>query len=156
MQKQLHLISVTDRRAINMITISTVLIPFMVNFMGESCYRWSAGMMLLTLVASLITAIFSLFPQNPSGGMKSPNLYHFRDIAKHDEDAYLAAMRRILNNEEEPGPVMTTDIYRTARYILNPKVRLLSLSYYAFMTGGVLAVVTFLVLQLTGFRGLCV
>jgi len=149
-QKQLYYVGVTDRRATSMITISIVLIPFMLNFIQDSCYRWPAALMLVALVISFVTAIFSLFPQNPSGGAKHLNLFHFRDIAQMDEVSYLEAFNRILNDEEEPGPLLVTDIYRMARYVLNPKLRLLSISYTVFMIGLILAIAVFLTLLFTG------
>jgi len=146
--KHVQYISLTDRRAQVIITINAFLIPLTLSGYEKTEIR--TGIFLFTLAAalSIFFAIISLMPKRYKRDVSgNANLLHFSGIWQYDEASYKEQMKASLESRNTITELMISDIYHLSHDVLRPKFKWIRLSFYAFLTGLVCALI-FIVLPL--------
>jgi hypothetical protein len=146
--KHVQYISLADRRAQVMITINAFLIPLAISAYQLPKIRLGVSLYVLAAALSIFFAVMCLMPKRYQAavGGKS-NLLHFSGIWQYDEDSYKAMMRDSLENRNSITELMVSDIYHLSHDVLRPKFRWMRLSFYAFLSG-LLSALLFIALPL--------
>lgn len=134
--KHVQYISLADRRAQVVITINAFLIPLAISAYDNPEIRLGITIYVLAAALSIIFAVMCLMPkryQTTAGGKS--NLLHFSGIWQYDEETYKAQMRESLESRNTITELMVSDIYHLSHDVLRPKFRWMRLSFYAFLTG---------------------
>ena len=137
--KLINFISIFDKRAETMITINSLLIPFILLQYKNELFLESVIMSSFVGFISIYLAIFSLFPKKYSKHKSERNLFHFVHISKFDEKEYLEKLKKILDTNKL-GEEVGKDIFHTSKYILTPKLNLIKYSYFIFAFGNLISI----------------
>lgn len=134
--KHVQYISLADRRAQVVITINAFLIPLAISAYDNADIRIGITIYVLAAALSIFFAVMCLMPKRylTDVGGKS-NLLHFSGIWQYDEESYKALMRESLESRNTITELMVSDIYHLSHDVLRPKFRWMRLSFYAFLTG---------------------
>lgn len=146
--KHVQYISLADRRAQVVITINAFLIPLAVSAYQNPQIRLGITLYVLAAALSIVFAVMCLMPKRYRTDLRGKaNLLHFSGIWQYDEDTYKALMRDSLESRNTITELMVSDIYHLSHDVLRPKFRWMRLSFYAFLSGLVSALL-FIVLPL--------
>jgi hypothetical protein len=133
--KHVQYISLADRRAQVVITINAFLIPLAISAYKHAQIRLGITLYVLAAALSIFFAVMCLMPKRyqSAAGSKS-NLLHFSGIWQYDEDTYKALMRESLESRNTITELMISDIYHLSHDVLRPKFQWMRLSFYAFLS----------------------
>ncbi|MCH6258772.1 DUF5706 domain-containing protein [Puniceicoccaceae bacterium K14] len=134
--KHVQYISMADRRAQGILTISSILIPFSLAQINKPEYHDGV---LVFLVAAIITIIAALLCLNPKRYKRKEKdrrqLLHFSGITEFDKETYLSRMGDLLSNTDKLAKEVASDLYHLSNDVLAPKFRYLRIAYCTFAIG---------------------
>lgn len=159
----ISLSSIADNKANMMISLNTLIMSIIITYLGTKSSIIGAeftrnpilmipvGILLLTSLASVISAIISAQPEVTSFRLKPNklksrriNLLFFGNFTKIPLEDFQNGMHEIMRDKNALYNNMITDIYYLGD-VLSKKYRLLRISYTIFMIGIILTVVSFAV-----------
>ncbi len=159
-RNQINLSSIADNKANMMLTLNTILVS---GIMGVSSIIIKAedhnflvpGLVLIVgCLVSLIFAVLSVRPKFGSGNYKQEdlqnkkvNLLFFGNIFKMPYKDYEKGVREMMDDYDYLYNTLTKDQYNLGK-VLAKKYKLLRYSYNVFMMSFVLAVLTFIVIDI--------
>jgi hypothetical protein len=134
--KHVQYISLADRRAQVVITINAFLIPLSISAYPNTQIRLGITLYVLAAALSIFFAVMCLMPKRYQTTINGEaNLLHFSGIWQYNEANYKARMRDALESRNTITELMVSDIYHLSNDVLRPKFRWMRLSFYAFLTG---------------------
>ena len=165
----IKLSDMADKKASMMISLNAVLLSVIITYLGAKSSALGPaftrnpvlaipmGILLLTSLASVITAILSAQPDVTSFKWlkKSPqiatnrrvNLLFFGNFTKLSLDNFQSGIRELMREKEGLYTNMVTDVYYLGE-VLARKYGLLRTSYSVFMVGLILTVLSFVIVLL--------
>ncbi|WP_152560029.1 Pycsar system effector family protein [Hymenobacter sp. IS2118] len=165
----IKLSDMADKKASMMISLNAVLLSVIITYLGAKSSALGPaftrnpvlaipmGILLLTSLASVVTAILSAQPDVTSFKWlkKSPevatnrrvNLLFFGNFTKLSLDHFQDSIRELMRQKEGLYTNMVTDVYYLGE-VLSRKYGLLRTSYSVFMVGLILTVLSFIIVLL--------
>lgn len=134
--KHVQYISMADRRAQGILTISSVLIPFSLARVNEPEFHDGVLVFLVAALITIIAALLCLSPKRYKRKEKDRRqLLHFSGITQFDKETYLDRMADLLSNTEKLSKEVASDLYHLSNDVLVPKFMYLRIAYCAFAFG---------------------
>jgi hypothetical protein len=144
--KHVSYVGVADRRAQGIITINTILVPLALAGIQNTVLQFGAVISIITALLSVTAAIFSLYPKRGSNLHKQStirfNPLHFSQIDCLSAEEYMAEMNKNLQDTSKLAELAAFDIYHLATVIVSPKFHWLKRSYFIFLIGNFLALLS--------------
>jgi len=158
-QNQSNLIQMADNKANIIISINTMIISSIIAITGYGAvagkidtYEASVIIPIIMIMLScLISVVFAIQAARPKlisakdegGEMQKSSLLFFGVISRYSQQAYLDAMKNLLDSGNDLYEHMTIDLYNQG-LILKRKYNLLVYAYQVFMFGFIFSVLVFL------------
>ena len=141
-QKYFNFINLADQKSQAMIILNSVLIPFILTWVGKPGFGFAATISLIAAIASIFAAIISIYPRRRAGVKPdgTRNLLHFSDVSQLTEDEFLNEFLPVYNDASQLSEVAIKDLHDMARRIIKPKYFWLKISYGVFFIGNLIAV----------------
>ncbi len=159
----MNLSSIADNKANMMISLNAIIMSVIITYLGAKTsvigteftrnpiLMIPIGILLLTTLGSVVSAIISAQPEVTSFNIKPQkvqskkvNLLFFGNFTKLPLEDFQAGMHDIMREKDALYNNMITDIYYLGD-VLAKKYRLLRISYTIFMIGLILTVVAFVI-----------
>jgi hypothetical protein len=159
----MNLSSIADNKANMMISLNAIIMSVIITYLGAKTsvigteftrnpiLMVPVGILLLTTLGSVVSAIISAQPEVTSFNIKpnkvqskKVNLLFFGNFTKLPLEDFQAGMHEIMREKDSLYNNMITDIYYLGD-VLAKKYRLLRISYTIFMIGLILTVVAFVI-----------
>ena len=139
-------IGLADQKAMGLIVLNSVIIPFAMNGIDNEEFTIAATVAILTGIISIFMAIICIFPKRRFRGKADggQNLLHFADIGCMSEEEYLDLINPIYNDRSQLAQEVLKDIHDVSHRVLIPKFALLKSAYIVFFIGNLAAVLSFL------------
>tara|TARA_B110000037_G_C16991963_1_gene453500 strand:+ start:451 stop:975 length:525 start_codon:yes stop_codon:yes gene_type:complete len=134
--KHVQYISMADRRAQGILTISAVLIPFALSKIDTPQWQNGVIIFLLGAVITIISSVLCLMPkrfQRREKDRRHP--LHFSGITQFTKEEYLERMATITQDTAALSREIAIDMYHLSHDVLQPKFRFLRISYISFVSG---------------------
>ncbi len=159
----MNLSSIADNKANMMISLNAIIMSVIITYLGAKTsvigteftrnpiLMIPVGILLLTTLGSVVSAIMSAQPEVTSFNIKpnkvqskKVNLLFFGNFTKLPLEDFQAGMYEIMREKDALYTNMITDIYYLGD-VLAKKYRLLRISYTIFMIGLILTVIAFVI-----------
>lgn len=144
--KHVSYVAVADRRAQGIITINTILVPLALTGIQNEVFQFGAVICVITALLSITAAIFSLYPKRGSFHKKQNtirfNPLHFSQIEGVSAEDYMNTMNEHMQDTSKLAELAAFDVYHLATNIVAPKFHWLKRSYFIFLIGNFLALVS--------------
>ncbi|PSR56158.1 metal-dependent phosphohydrolase [Adhaeribacter arboris] len=159
----MNLSSIADNKANMMISLNAIIMSVIITYLGAKTsvigteftrnpiLMIPVGILLLTTLGSVVSAIMSAQPEVTSFNIKPNkvqskkiNLLFFGNFTKLPLEDFQAGMYEIMREKDALYTNMITDIYYLGD-VLAKKYRLLRISYTIFMIGLILTVIAFVI-----------
>ncbi|QNF31687.1 HD domain-containing protein [Adhaeribacter swui] len=159
----MNLSSIADNKANMMISLNAIIMSVIITYLGAKTsvigteftrnpiLMIPVGILLLTTLGSVVSAIMSAQPEVTSFNIKPSkvqskkvNLLFFGNFTKLPLEDFQAGMYEIMREKDALYTNMITDIYYLGD-VLAKKYRLLRISYTIFMIGLILTVIAFVI-----------
>lgn len=141
-------VSIADQKAQVMLFINSLIIPFIMQGVGEPGYHYAALIALVTASLTLFFAVMTVYPRGPGRFKNRPysNQLHFADVKQHPNfQSYLDEIAPIYNDLGLLGKESLKYLYDVSRFVLRGKYFWLRLCYTGFLIGNTLALLVFLI-----------
>ncbi|MDQ3289988.1 MAG: DUF5706 domain-containing protein [Bacteroidota bacterium] len=159
----MNLSSIADNKANMMISLNAIIMSVIITYLGAKTsvigteftrnpiLMIPVGILLLTTLGSVVSAIMSAQPEVTSFNIKpnkvqskKVNLLFFGNFTKLPLEDFQAGMYEIMREKDALYTNMITDIYYLGD-VLAKKYRLLRISYTIFMIGLIMTVIAFVI-----------
>ena len=144
--KHTQYISMADRRAQGLLTISAVLSPIAISRIDSPLYFPAVLVFLLGATLTIISATLCLNPKRYRRLKKDDRfLLHFSYISRQKRDSYLADMAEALTDTKQLAEEVAKDLYHLSHDVLIPKFRWLRIAYASFVVSLCLSLLVLIV-----------
>ncbi|MDQ8205112.1 Pycsar system effector family protein [Pelagicoccus sp. SDUM812003] len=138
--KHTQYVSMADRRAQGLLTISAVLSPIAISRIGSPTYFPAVVVFLLGAVVTIISASLCLNPKRYRRIKEDDRfLFHFSYISRQERDSYLRDMADAISDTSLLAREVAKDLYHLSHDVLIPKFRWLRIAYGSFVVSLCLA-----------------
>ena len=146
-----------DNKANIMITISAGIIGLSAGRLFEPKFTYAALMLIITCLATLACAVFTIMPRLRTQKNADPNDPHFNllffgDFSRLSYEKFLQQLDGIVGEPRKAYKVMARDAYLLGKLLAEQKYRYLSYSYRIFLAGFVLSALILAITLVTGPR----
>jgi len=147
-----QLSSMADMKANFLLTLSSLMIPLFIHFMGNPNFRLACITMIAFCSLSVALSAYSTMPkielktkhdQAPDLDSSFFNILFFGNFMALDYDDFKEAMENIMNDYNRVYEVQLRDIYTLGNYLYQKKYFFLRLAYLSFIAGVVFSTVLF-------------
>lgn len=146
MQNHLQLSALADQKANMMITVCSIIIGLLVQYIVDPALRYGAIALALTCVVTILLAVYSTLPKYESkreGEMKAKNPFFnvifFGDFTHLDYPDFERELEKIINDHDLIYQSLAKDVYAQGRVLHDKKYRFIRYAYITFMIGLVIS-----------------
>jgi hypothetical protein len=147
-----QLSSMADMKANFLLTLSSLMIPLFIHFMGNPNFRLACITMIGFCSLSVALSAYSTMPkidlkpdQDRPPDLESSffNILFFGNFMALDYEDFKGAMENIMNDYNRVYEVQLRDIYTLGNYLYQKKYFFLRLAYLSFIAGIIFSTILF-------------
>ncbi|GIK58855.1 MAG: hypothetical protein BroJett015_45180 [Chloroflexota bacterium] len=148
-----QLSQMADLKASMMFTLASVIITLSIRYLEDPFLRWPVLVLIAGSLVTIVSAAYAVMPKlnlNDKPDLRDPhtNLLFFGTFTNLEYGEWVAELEPILHDPTRTYEAMLRDIYEMGIYLGLKKYRFIRIAYIAFLTGLVLSMLTFVVVEL--------
>lgn len=148
-----QLSQMADVKASMMFTLASVIVTISIRYLEDPFLRWPVLVLIAGSLVTIISAAYAVMPKlnlNAKPDLRDPhtNLLFFGTFTNLEYSEWVAELEPILHDPSRAYEAMLRDIYEMGIYLGLKKYRFIRIAYIAFLTGLVLSMLTFVVVEL--------
>ncbi|HRQ41621.1 MAG TPA: DUF5706 domain-containing protein [Chloroflexota bacterium] len=148
-----QLSQMADVKASMMFTLASVIVTISIRYLEDPFLRWPVLVLIAGSLVTIISAAYAVMPKlnlNTKPDLKNPhtNLLFFGTFTNLDYSEWVAELDPILHDPNRAYEAMLRDIYEMGIYLGVKKYRFIRIAYISFLTGLVLSLFTFILVEL--------
>ncbi len=148
-----QLSQMADVKASMMFTLASVIVTISIRYLEDPYLRWPVLVLIAGSMVTIISAAYAVMPKlnlNTKPDLHNPhaNLLFFGTFTHLDYAEWVGELNPILQDPNRAYEAMLRDIYEMGIYLAQKKYRFIRIAYIAFLTGLVLSMMTFVVVEL--------
>lgn len=146
-QLTMQLSQMADQKASILMGATFVVFTVAIGQAGRTEFAIALLVLALFAFISALLAVMAVLPRAtpvPSGA-KEPNLLFFGEFSHMEEEAFIAAVKERLHDDDAMLGTMLRDVHQNGSLLAKRKYRYLALAYRMFILGLSLTLVTFII-----------
>lgn len=148
-----QLSQMADLKASMMFTLASVIVTISIRYLEDPYLRWPVMVLIAGSLVTIISAAYAVMPKlnlNTKPDLRNPhnNLLFFGTFSQLEYTEWVTELDPILHDPNRAYEAMLRDIYEMGIYLGQKKYRFIRIAYTAFLTGLVLSMLTFVLVEL--------
>lgn len=148
-----QLSQMADVKASMMFTLASVIVTISIRYLEDPFLRWPVLVLIAGSLVTIISAAYAVMPKlnlNAKPDLRDPhtNLLFFGTFTNLEYSEWVAELEPILHDPSQAYEAMLRDIYEMGIYLGLKKYRFIRIAYIAFLTGLILSMLTFVLVEL--------
>jgi hypothetical protein len=141
-----QLSALADQKASMIITVCSIIIGLVVQYIIDPALRYGATALALTCLGTILLAVYSTLPKYESkreGAMKAKNpafnVIFFGDFTHLEYPDFERELEKVINDHDLVYESLAKDVYSLGRVLNDKKYRFIRYAYLTFMIGLVIS-----------------